>query len=104
MRGQEQVDVFLFYFFGKMNDLLSFVMAGLVLLAQTAMALETGSSGVCAAGSRVYFRLLEKFDASPDSKLLRFELPQKVTGNPFGHAKSARYICTLLMKPIYIHF
>jgi hypothetical protein len=58
------------------------LIGGLVLLAQTAMALETGSSGVCAAGSRVYFRLLEKFDASPDSKLLRFELPQKVFRSP----------------------
>jgi hypothetical protein len=37
---------------------------------------------VCSAGSRELFRLLEKADASPDSKLLRFALPHSLARLP----------------------
>lgn len=37
---------------------------------------------VCSAGSRELFRLLEKVDASPDSKLLRFALPHSLARLP----------------------
>jgi len=47
--------------------------------------------GVCVAGSRERFRLVEKFEASPDAKLLRFELPHKIVRIP-PHTDDGAYL------------
>ena len=49
------------------------------------------TTGVCAAGTREHFRLQEKWDASPDSKLLRFSLPHKISSMP-SHTGDGAYL------------
>lgn len=67
---------------------------GLLLLLAVG-AIPLGAPGaamkVCAAGSRESFRLVDKFDAAPDTKLLRFELPGKILRMP-PHTLDGTYL------------